>query len=77
MLDFRDCYFGKQRIFLPRYCIKLHVYYFSFLRELLKNVTKGLQARIQLNKMSEEEKVALLKKQTETITTLNKEIKQV
>lgn len=43
---------------------------FSFLREILKNISRGLRARLDLNKMSEEEQSALAAEQKEKIKAL-------
>ena len=51
--------------------------FIRFLQQLLRDVTKGLQTKLELNKMSEETENALLKKQEENIRTISQDCTKV
>lgn len=51
--------------------------FFRFLQEMLKNISKGLHARIELGKKTEEEQKLLVERQQMKIDFLTDECKQV
>lgn len=55
------------------YCMS----FFQILQEMLKNISKGLHARIELGKKTEEEQKLLVERQQMKIDFLTEECKQV
>ena len=51
--------------------------FIRFLQQLLRDVTIGLQTKLELNKMTEETENALLKKQEENIRTISQDCTKV